>query len=110
MNDLNQIIRNNGKAGAFDVTAQITAGKFVAARYAGFSYLSHSVFDTQAEADSHAASVRQDLPVSERIVVLHPIVSPAAGYTPSGDAPATLASLAQAAADKRARNEALVAA
>jgi hypothetical protein len=108
MNDLNQIIRNNGKAGASDVTAQITAGKFVAARYAGVSYLSHSVFDSQAEADSHAASVRQDLPVSERIVVLHPIAN--AGYTPSGDAPATLASLAKAHADKLARNAEAVAA
>jgi hypothetical protein len=108
MNDLNQIISNNDKAGAADIPKQRAAGKFVVARYTGISYLGHSVFATKAGADSFAIDAAKGLLASERIVNLAPISTPV--HTPSGDAPATLASLAQAHADKVARNEALVAA
>lgn len=104
MNDLNQIIDNNSKAGAADAQAQRNAGKFVVLHYAGLSYLGHSVFDTQDEAEDHASEKGVGLPSSERLVIQPPF-APAA-YIPSGDAPATLASLAQAHADRVARNEA----
>ena len=103
MNDLNQIIDNNSKAGAADISVQRQAGKFVVARYAGLSYLGHSVFSNQADADGYAAT-QADLPISERVVVLLPI--PPAAYFPSGDPEATLASLSQDHLDRVARNTA----
>ena len=91
MNDLNQIVSNNSKAGAADAAAQRNNGKFVVTTYAGLSYLGHSVFDTNKEAEDHAAAIAVTLPVGERVLIQPPLAPYT--YVPSGDAPATLASL-----------------
>jgi hypothetical protein len=101
MNHLNQIISNNSRAGAADAAAQRNNGKFVVSLYAGLSYLSHSAFDTSAEAEAYAADEASKLSASERVVIQPPLAPYT--YTPSGDAPATLASLDQDHKDRVAQ-------
>ena len=101
MRDLNDIIDNNSKAGAADISVQKLAGKFVVATYAGISYLAHSAFDTLAAAQTREAELLANPGlVGERVILLEP-TPPAAVLVPGVDTPPTLESLRRAARAER---------
>lgn len=101
MRDLNDIIDNNSKAGAADISVQKLAGKFVVATYAGISYLAHSAFGSLAAAQARQAELLANPGlVGERVLLLLP-TPPAAVLTPGVGTPPTLESLRRAARAER---------
>ena len=70
MNDLNVIERKNTEAALRDIPSQVALGKYVVAEYDGLHYLTHSVFDTAAEASDRQAIVAASL--GQRAVVHGP--------------------------------------
>lgn len=103
MNDLNQIISNNAKAGFADVDVQRKQGLFVVTIYGGLSYLSHETFATHHEAAK--ARDRFNAPsdmIGERATLLLPIDT---SSIPAGPTPPTLESTRRAAASLRAQAE-----
>ncbi len=79
MNDLNQITRQNAEATQRDIPVQQAAGKFVVAEYAGLHYVGHQTFDTEREANAHAASIATDSNPTGRSQVYRPTTPAEAG-------------------------------
>lgn len=58
MNDLNQINENNARAIEREIPAQLAAGKFVVAEYAGLHFIRFETFDTEGPARDKLETLR----------------------------------------------------
>jgi len=61
MNDLHTIQKLNSQAVERDIPNQLAKGKFVVAEYTGLHFTSHSVHDTEVEANAKACEIGQEV-------------------------------------------------
>ena len=98
MNDLSIIRKKNAEAAADQIPQLRAAGKFVVATYSGLHFVGCNAHDTLAQAQAEVQAVATANIPGERTQLLEPTEAPVIAR----DEPASLESLAQASADKRA--------